>query len=152
MGKTIKLENWNVAWIYWIKLSFYRYKVWNIGPKIRKFGKFYCWIWEKKFYDYQWRLVISTEKHKKICKTPASESSTKNWKDHCECGYIVTEWGQYGIKLGNMNVKYKGIIMKLRGLETGGLYYLDASQIQHKLGMIAMIYEINDDKKLMDTE
>ena len=42
--------------------------------------------------------------------------------------------------------------MKLRGLETGGLYYLDASQIQHKLGMTAMIYEINDDKNLKDTE
>ena len=33
-----------------------------------------------------------------------------------------------------------------------GLYYLHASIIQHKPGMIVMIYEINDDKKLMDTE
>ena len=50
------------------------------------------------------------------------------------------------------NIKYKGTITKFIMSSKDGLYYLHASIIQHKPGMIVMIYEINDDKKLMDTE
>ena len=42
--------------------------------------------------------------------------------------------------------------MKFRRSEKDELYYLHASQIQHKTGMTEIIYEINDDKKLKDTE
>ena len=51
-----------------------------------------------------------------------------------------------------MNIKYKGTRMNFRMSSKYGLYYLHVSRIQHKPGMTAMIYDINDDKKLKDTE
>ena len=53
--------------------------------------------------------------------------------------------------LGIVNIKYKGTRMNFRTPSKYGLYYLHVSQIQHNPGMTAMIYDINDYKKLKDT-
>ena len=46
----------------------------------------------EKFCDYQWRIGNITGKHRKFSRTSGSERSDKNYKEECECGYIVTEW------------------------------------------------------------
>ena len=51
-----------------------------------------------------------------------------------------------------MYVNYKGTTMNFRRSSKDGLYYLHESGIQHKPGMIAMIYQINDDKNLKDAK
>ena len=43
-----------------------------------------------EIWNYYWK--------KKNCKNPGSESSIKYFKEHCECGDIVTGWGRDVIK------------------------------------------------------
>ena len=98
MSVTIKLEKCKMDLRYLKCFSCYRYKGWTTEPKIWKFTEFYCWIWKKKFRDYQWIIGNITGKHRKTSKTTGSESSAKSQKENCDCGDTVTGWGLYGRK------------------------------------------------------
>ena len=73
-------------------------------------------------------------------------------KNIVSVGILLQDGSEIEGKFGIINVKYKGTRMKFIRSEKYGLYYLHASLIQHRLVMIAMIYEFNYDEKLKYTE